>query len=237
MIAVMKMQPAQIRMWIFKPFAIACTLSFGAQAARTEPLLCKETEVTVSAATPELQERVCESTRRAIVFLRECNIVVSEHIWIDVLDTLPENYFGLYHNGKKQINLLSPDDTGAMRKPDSAFFDIPVEQFFDSIVVHELTHAAFDKVPCHASTCLATAEYVAYTMQIMSLSPANKKIFEAHMDMGTRVTRDEINAIILMLAPDRFTQRAWAHLSQRENSCDYIGLIMQGNISFDREGL
>ncbi len=142
---------------------------------------------------------------------------------------------GLYHCGENRIEILPPDATGALRKPNSAFAEFPTEQFFDSIVTHELSHAAFDKIPCATGICPATAEYVAYTMQIRSLIHAGHSDLGVRMNLDKTIDNDEINAVFLMMAPDIFIQKAWTHLSQQEDACSYVGQIMSGKIRFDFE--
>ena len=82
----------------------------------------------------------------------------------------------------------------------------------------------------------ATSEYLAYNMQIMSLAPEDRAHVEAVIDMGERVSHDEISAMVLFFSPDTFASRAWAHLNQRDDPCAYLRHVAKGDFTFDRAG-
>ncbi|AKI02612.1 hypothetical protein IMCC20628_03930 [Hoeflea sp. IMCC20628] len=142
---------------------------------------------------------------------------------------------GIYHCGAGRIEILTPASVESLRRDDSAFSSIPTETFFDSIVAHELAHAAYDAVPCPYSDCLVTSEYVAYAMQVYSLPPPDQKAFAENFALEDRVSRYKISAISLMMAPDQFARNVWAHFSQREDGCAYVADMMRANFYLDTE--
>jgi hypothetical protein len=121
------------------------------------------------------------------------------------------------------------------RTPGGAFTFLGRDDYYQSVIVHELAHVAFDDVPCPFEACMASNEYVAYAMQVMSLSPAAQGQFASNSGLNRHVSRDKLSAIILLMAPGRFAQKVWAHLSQQNDPCAFIGQIMEGTILLDRE--
>lgn len=123
----------------------------------------------------------------------------------------------------------------AKRLPDSIYAYLPSDEFFKSIAVHELAHAATENMPCPFEACIVGNEYVAYVMQIMSLSPSAQRRFTEQADPGRPIQRDELNLIMYLMAPDVFANKAWMHFTQRDNPCSFAGQIVNGTVLLDRE--
>ncbi|MHA6324247.1 DUF6639 family protein [Roseivivax sp. CAU 1753] len=207
-----------------------------ATSLAAEPEPCGDGPVSVSGASPSLRAKVCTAAEQALALFGECGLTVQDPVEIMLTRQInPHGCFGLFHCGEGLIELHVPETMAALRKPDSAFAHVPIARFFDSIVVHELTHALYDVVPCPVAHCMATAEYLAYSYQIESLSPEDRAPFEAPDILETTVPRDFINAFIVLMSPDRFAVSAWAHLNQRDDQCAWRQGIMSGTILFDRE--
>ncbi|MGI3183870.1 DUF6639 family protein [Nioella aestuarii] len=206
----------------------------GASAAQGDQ--CADLGLVVSAPTDALETLICESASEAVELFERCNVpAFRPPLHIEVVDELPEGCLGVFHCGESRIDVLSPEHLETHRNPESAFAFLTAEDYFRSIVVHELAHAGFDTLNCPIESCIASDEYVAYNMQVMFLSPDQQAQFAAQGETGETVSRDQISAAILFMAPDLFVQRAWAHLQQREDPCGYIGLITDGDIILDRE--
>lgn len=207
----------------------------SAPVAQAVTLECDGMPITVRADTPELAMRVCNVARTSLADLASCGVSLSLPHTIEIVDDIKSDCMGLYHCGTQRIEVLSPGTMAKRRLPDSAFSDIPTDRYFDSIILHELTHAAYESVPCPYGTCTANAEYVAYAMQIRSLSDVDRSAFEASYAIDREISGDEFSAITYFMAPDRFAQKAWAHFTQRPDGCGYVKQIMNGTIMLDRE--
>ena len=219
-------------------FLAAVLLLAFATAAQSQPArnTCPDPRITVPAEDSALADRICDSAAAALERLASCNVTLTRPIEIGLSETLGEHCVGIYHCGEDRIELLAPDRLAEVSEGDGFFQDIPVDRYWDSLVVHELAHAAYDEVPCPFGICLATSEYVARAMQIYSLSPEDRAAFEAAAESdGAKVSWDAINAVMALLAPLQFAADAWAHFNQRPDPCGHMALIMQGSIIFDRE--
>ena len=213
--------------------AALCGLAPAPLAAVT--LSCNAIPVTVTADNRDLAAQICQSTQSVLSRLSECHVHLHRPVKIEIVSDLPSSCLGLYHCGENHIEVLSPDAALSQRTEKSVFATLSKQEFFESILAHELTHAAYDATPCPFGDCAATAEYLAYTMQIMTLPPAMREEIENGFEIGKTITRDEINPMILYMAPNAFIRKSWGHLMQRENSCAYIKQIMEGKILFDSE--
>lgn len=209
----------------------------GSFPANAQSIVCPDPRFEVRSDDAVLAQNICSITQEAAKQLAACNVSLSDtrHISIELMTEMPEPCFGLYHCGKDLIQIPSPETMQSMRKPDSSLSHVSNEPFFRSIIVHELAHAAFDEQPCPFESCVTASEYIAYTMQIMSLPDADIATFEATLDMNKKISRDALNPIILYMKPDTFLSWAWIHLHQRPDPCTYIGQVMQGMIRMDYE--
>jgi len=200
---------------------------------------CEDQLFLVEATSPELAERTCHSAAKARAALSTCSVHLKDPVTISVVDAIEEltgSCLGLYHCGDGQVEILSPDAMAAARETDGAFAGISDDALWDSIIVHELTHAAYEGVTCPFSSCVATSEYAAFAMQLRFLPAAELAQFAARDILETQPSRDAISPIMYFMAPDRFAELSWRHFITRPDPCGYMEWIMTGQIFFDREG-
>ena len=197
---------------------------------------CTDIDVTVNSDSVALAQEVCTAAVQAQTQFQQCNLgSTSNPLRVDIVETLPDSCVGLYHCQQDWIELLAPSLMQTLRKEDGAFHFLSETAYFRSVVVHELAHAAFDKERCPFDGCVVGNEYVAYAMQVMSLSADDRSAFEVHAGLNRRVSVVELTRLLLDLAPERFAARAWTHLQQRDDPCGYIGEIVSGAVLLDRE--
>lgn len=196
---------------------------------------CESADITVTATSNSLAAKVCKAVEQTQAVLGQCELPeIKGPLRIEIVEDLPPGCVALYHCQEKWIEVLSPVAMDARWKSDGAFGFLDLDTYFRSVVVHELTHVIFDDVPCPFEACVAANEYVAYALQVMSLSPDQQRAFEDRAGLDRKISSDELNAMFLFMAPNKFAQKAWTHLSQREDSCTFIRQITDGTILFDR---
>ncbi|MFX0541888.1 DUF6639 family protein [Roseovarius sp. S4756] len=213
------------------------SLAFFISAAAAAEMSCKSIPLTVNAPSFAIAQRTCNAAARTLPLITSCGVVLTQPYYIEVKETIPgsRNCMGVYHCGTERIEMLSPEGIKRLRSDDSAFRSISTPSYFDSILTHELAHAAYDAVPCPFPDCLLTSEYVAYAMQVYSLPPKDRAAFEAGAPMNSPVSRYDISSVALFMAPDQFARNVWAHFSQREDGCAYVADMMEGNFHLDTE--
>ncbi|MHA3978375.1 DUF6639 family protein [Halovulum sp. GXIMD14794] len=189
--------------------------------------------ITAQAGTGVLAERVCEAVSRVAPTLEACGVAPDQSIDIVLVDALEAGCVGVYHCGERRIEALSPNALDDSRSRDGAFSSVSLGSYFDSVIAHELAHAAYDSVPCPLKTCRVTAEYIAYAMQVLSLPIADRTAFEAGIP-DLEVSRSDFSTVLLGLSPERFAQDAWRHFSNHPRGCDYIRSLIAGEDFLDR---
>lgn len=216
-----------------KAFFISCA---GTAVGGGEPVRCDGIDVTVANGSNTQAEMICDTAMRAQAQFANCAIPpLDRPIHIEVVTTLDPNCVGVYHRQCDKIEILAPAVMATRRTKDGAFSFLPLDAYFKGVLVHELTHAAMDEVPCLFEPCVASHEYLAYAMQVMSLAPHQKQMFEDHANLDRKISRDEISAIMLYIAPHLFVQKVWTHLSQRPDPCAFLELVVDGTVKLDRD--
>lgn len=201
-----------------------------------ETTICKGTDVTVSTPTLVSADLACEAVKQAEILFSRCDLPsLTDPLKIEIVSDLKPACVAVYHCGTDRIEILELSSMEARRSSKSDFSSLSAEDYFQSVVVHELSHVLFDDTPCPFASCPATNEYFAYVMQVMSLTPSERTAFAENAALEKRISRDELNLMILLMAPDRFAQKAWAHVLQQENPCAFVRQVLDGKVLLDRE--
>lgn len=222
-----------------RPFA-AVALLIAATPLFAGVQQCDDPLFQVSGADTNAVERTCKVAARARAKLATCGVTLNRPIEFQLRDRVEGAYgdcLGLYHCGEDRIEILAPSAMSLAREDESAFAAVSDSAYWESVIVHELTHAAYDAVTCPFSTCVATTEYASYAMQVWSLPDDEKVRFGEGITLRTKPTRDAISAVMLFMSPNHFALLSWLHFQSRPEPCAYMQHIMEGQIFFDREPL
>lgn len=212
-------------------------LAVAASPSAAGPLTCEDPVFRVTASDAAIAARTCESATAARQTLLSCGVVLEESVEISVVNGIAGgdgSCLGLYHCGEGRIEILSPAAMRLARDAYGAFVEISDDAFWDSVLVHELTHAAYDEIECPFPSCVATSEFASYAMQVHSLPPEERARFGESVELRSEPNSGAISAVMYFMAPDRFAKYAWLHFSTQSDPCAYMALIMQGNLYFDR---
>ena len=112
------------------------------------------------------------------------------------------------------------------------FAAIPIGEFYESIVVHEIIHGALDQnIRWHVMGHTA-GEYLAYALQIESLSPSARDTILQHV--ANRVNTDAFvfTDILLSMDPFFFAAQAYQHFKATSDSCATVFALLNGEAPF-----
>ncbi|MEL6958768.1 MAG: DUF6639 family protein [Pseudomonadota bacterium] len=202
--------------------------------AASDPIACSNPLFEVDAPTAALARQICADAATANAQLRDCEITLNRTITLAVVDTLPDNCFGQFHCGTDRIEIAPPADIEGILSSDSIYRALPPDTFYRSLIVHEVTHAATDAMPCPFENCIVGQEYLAYAMQFLSLPGGDRDNLIEERFQRT-ISRDELNVPILFLAPEIFGQKVWLHFSQQDDPCHFASQIATGTVLLDME--
>jgi len=200
-------------------------------AAWAQPFVCEGGLLTVEGADAQTAERVCTATVAAREHLAQCGLPQRRPVTVEIraeIDGPADHCAGLYECGSARIALIPPDGVASVMPPESIFAPLPPGDYYDSLVVHELVHALMDQAECSDARCDADREYVAYALQIDSLSPANRELVERFREIERPVDPARLNDFLLFMKPDVFAAHAWAHFDEPGNGCAFVADLVAG---------
>ncbi|MCK8462458.1 hypothetical protein MUY35_01175 [Aliiroseovarius sp. S1339] len=217
---------------------IVVSLCFAGQLP-AETLNCPDPLLQVTGGDATLRARTCKVASGARMFLESCGVALRRtvEIEIQIVKTFDEQYtscLGLYHCGENRIEILSPQGMSFARNKEGAFKLISDDAYWDSILVHELTHAAYDKVECPFFNCIVTSEYASFAMQVLSLPKDQRSLFGQTVTLRSKPSDDSISETMLFLSPSHFATLVWLHFQDRNDPCEYMQQIMAGQVFFDQ---
>jgi hypothetical protein len=202
--------------------------------ADADGAICDGGQVSVTAPSYPLVQSVCDSVERTLALLDQCDLQLSEPIAISIFDNLPNlshNCFGFYECDSNRIWLRSPDSIANVVGQSPLYLGFEAKVVFDSIVAHEVAHAAFAQTACEDATCLANHEYVAYVVQMWSLPPSVRDEIVARFGQDEPVEPLRLNAMIAVMAPEKFAALAWQHFNEADHGCDFVQDLATGRTS------
>ncbi|MFD0982821.1 DUF6639 family protein [Tropicimonas aquimaris] len=182
-----------------------------------------------------LQERVCEIVASAVPKLAECGLNLMSPVAISFSNKLDHSsgvHFGIYHLGKNRIELLDPKTFEQAFRRSETWTAVPLAEHFEAVVVHEFAHALVDQNAAIQRACIADDEYIAYAMQIESLSESTRSVLLAEVGASPPTSTQEINSLVLGFSPADFAVRSWLHFAEPENGCAFVEKIIQGEVTF-----
>lgn len=209
-------------------------LAVYAASARADRFLCDPT-ITIEAAEERHATQVCTAVQRAIQVIDACGLPqIPGALTIQVVDELEQPCMAHYQCAENEIYVLSPEIMEANRVS-GAFSHLGAEAYFSSVIVHEVAHSVAASLPCPFESCIVAEEYVAYALQVMSLTPPERTEFEKQASIDGRVSSEDLSPVYLFMAPDRFAQKVWSHLQDRDDPCLYLQSLVKGQLLLDRE--
>ncbi len=206
----------------------------GSAAAGAESIACTDRMLSVDGADGEVAARVCNAAVAAKEELASCGLAQLRPVVIEIRPEAfgpTEHCAGLYTCGSDRILLRAPKAMARLMPEESIFAPLPPADYYDSLVVHELAHALMDQSECTGEHCDADREYVAYALQIASLSDENRALIERFHTLDRPVDVARLNAFLLFMKPDVFAAHAWAHFDDAGNGCAFVADLVNGRRS------
>ena len=222
--------------WSLLSFLIVAYV-VGASASSASTPICSDPMIVIEAPNEDdLANRICHVAVAAKARLEACHLFQSRPVTLVVLEVLKSSnqrgYLAFYRLVKDRIELTHPGDLRNSVDEDNAYRLLPRDQLFESLIVHEMTHAFFAKTDCGQHTCAAGHEYIAYALQLESMSASARQILLDAYPLHGELAFEAFNDTYLAIAPVRFATNAWRHFSTPGNGCDFIRKIIDGEVEF-----
>lgn len=218
---------------------IACSLhttpSNAAQIANERaPVPCAGVMANTITASDAEHHLICEATEAAIDRLGQCAISLKRPLSIKVSDVVRNPFgsaiFGRF-DGEMDTILVTRSDHIEALTGDTPYRQLPLPDFYKSLIVHEVVHAAMHQNYRRQPTSRAAYEYPAYALQLDALPPDLR-----HKLLLTNRANEErsilFNDIVLSFDPFLFAARAYEHFAAPGASCSRLQTLLDGDVDF-----
>ena len=214
------------------------TATITPTVAQPDVFKCTAEKITVTADDEILAQRVCSVVSRARPQLEACHLGQLPVVEIAIVKSLPmlySNCFGIYDHDNQQIQILEPACISVDLNPNNAFIELTPDMLFDSVIVHELTHAYTSQFETNTPLSLPASEYIAFAMQLEFLPAIDRqKVLDAQ-DFSEPVKPEGLNGLVLSMAPSVFAAKAWRHFNYAGNGCEFVRDIIEGEVDLEIE--
>ncbi len=142
---------------------------------------------------------------------------------------------GTYDPKTETIRIYDPVTLTKLVLEETFLGRLPTKELFESLIVHELSHAFLRQTAGENGRCLVDHEYTAYAMQLTWID-AQEPVAVDRL-LGDIEDRDAsyLNDFIALAAPDLFAKAVWAHFNASQNGCDFIRRLVTGEVTLYRE--
>jgi hypothetical protein len=195
---------------------------------------CPPERITVEADTEALAMRICGVALQATGLANMCGYGLERDIAIKVVPRIigmNGNPLACFKAAQLTVEVLKPEATATTLTSRSAYSRLPPDALYDSLIVHEMTHAMFSPAGPRTAQTVVAQEYIASSFQIASMDADVRQILLDRYPRHDSVSLSELNVAMYSLAPVRFGVTAWRHYAQAENGCAILQQIVEGAIA------
>lgn len=225
----------------FIVLALACIACLHTSPANATPVASERATVpcagvmasTITASDAE-HHVICEAAEAAIDRLSQCAITLKRPLSIKVSDVVRNPFgtaiFGRF-DGEMDTILVTRSGNIESLAGDTPYRELPLPDFYRSLIVHEVVHAAMHQNYRRQPTSRAAYEYPAYALQLDLLTPVARdrllSTSRAHEDRSIL-----FNDIVLSFDPFLFAARAYEHFAAPGVSCSRLQTLLDGEVDF-----
>jgi hypothetical protein len=196
---------------------------------------CAEAAVHVTGASATERRLACSAASEALQLLGQCQISLRRPLHIEiskeVRQPLRDPIFGLFDTKQEKVLVTRyaniPSLVGG-----TPYSKLPQEEFYKSLIVHEVVHAVMHQNLKRPATSLAAYEYPAYALQIESLSPRARHEFLQSFDPIVIGADSIFSNSLLHFDPFFFAARAYAHFKASDSGCAHLHGLLEGEVAF-----
>ncbi len=196
---------------------------------------CATEGIAVSAETLDDTARACGAAAMADRHLRRLGLTLLAPVRIEVteeFDVAPGICVALYSTAERKLQVLPVDCLDDQPGRARAFPEIPAGLLFESLILHELTHAYLDQAATPLFLPRLAHEYLAYAVQLDALPEQDRRRILAKAAISNPVRLSELNEAMLNLSPLRFAAMAWIHFTREGGDAELVQRILNGGMSF-----
>ena len=217
-------------------FPVALTLAALAVAATAEAdaVPCPADGISVDAATPDLQDRLCEIAEDAVSSLASCHLQQQRAIHVEVVEEVAHpiaTCLAAFDCDHDRVRIVVRESYADLVEPGDPYALFPPDVLVRTLMFHEITHALIEQNAAGREVPAVDHEYIAAAMELEHMDPAWRQTLLDHARLDAPA-EGRINIWIYRLEPRRFAANAWLHFRLPENGCGLVARLVAGETSF-----
>ncbi|WP_425416388.1 DUF6639 family protein [Oricola indica] len=209
--------------------------NFALADGNTDPHSCSNVQNNVEVWSNDAHEIAvsCEGVETAISFLQQCGVdydgSLAIHFERDMRDECGVDTYGIYEISEKVIRINSYPTCRSVFTKSKLTGRIPFDEFFESIVVHEVTHAVVDAIGAESAKKPLTQEYIAYAVQYSMFEPADVSALTDDLLIKDHVALSDFSMSIYALSAEKFAAMVSSHFNGPDGGCKTIRDLVSGD--------
>lgn len=218
-------------------WSVICALALLPTPSAADELRCPGAPIVVVANKSEVaMAAICAPSVWTHAFFAQCGMVQERELTLEVVARVTHPLglpvIALFDASRWRIKISTFEVTQTLILPRSIYRKLATRDVYDSLIVHEVTHAIFRELVGRRRLPLAAHEYVAYAIQVASLPAKTRDAFLSSFPAQTPKDFRRFNEIYLGMSPLRFAANAYRHLFQDDQYCETIGRVARGEAEF-----
>ena len=208
-------------------------LSAIASAAGGTSSSCFTILLDTGLGSAEERTLVCEGAAKARAFFSSLGIELKRRIRLRLHAAEIEDrrsHLGSYDAELDQIDLLTLARAKALTAGDALFGLQIDEPLYESLVVHEVSHAIAGQQFGFRPVPLVSQEYIAYVAQFSTMDPATRSRILRVYSAAAFAGLEEMSSTYYALDPSRFGVKVWLHYRSLKDRPGFIRDLLSGAI-------
>ena len=203
-------------------------------AALTKQHRCIDANVVVTAVSEDDGRLACSAANQALRLLGRCEISLRRPLHVQIMSEVRHPFngaiFGLFDTKQERVLVTQEANIPTLVK-DTPYADLPLRDFYRSLIVHEVVHGVMHQNLKRAATSHAAYEYPAYALQVDSLPPQVRDAFLQSFDQAAIAGKSLFNDPVLFFDPYFFAASAYHHF-KATNGCAHLIALLEGEVAF-----
>lgn len=196
---------------------------------------CAAPFVVVNATNLAEADNACTAVSAAHEHLTRFGLRNDVVLRIEVVEILPVGQghcVAMYDTTDHQVHVLSPHCLVGNPGRLGPFPDLPADTLFDSLIVHELTHAYVQVSMDGRPLPRMAHEYLAYALQLDALDEEDRARILEEASVETPLDTGPFSEALINFAPLSFAAMAWLHFQANGGDASVLERVMAGTIPF-----
>ena len=196
---------------------------------------CPGLAVEIVASSVNEHALACSAAAVTLRLLDRCNIGLKRLLRVEIMEEVRHPFsgpiLGMFDTAQERVLIAREASVPALIK-DTPYADLPLRDFYSSLVVHEIVHGVMRQNFRRKPTTHAAHEYPAYALQLESLPADVREAFLRSFDPAALRSNSLFSDTVLFFDPYFFAARAYHHYRAAPDVCAQLAGLLSDDVAF-----